>query len=75
MKKILTLALMGAVALGAVSCSGVDARGECDARVTPGSGVSFPVTAWFDNGSVPSGFTTGEWTYNGTTITVEYRLP
>jgi hypothetical protein len=53
----------------------------------PGDGVStFPVTAWFDNNSIPSGvappgsfysvyyFTTGSWDYNGTTIAVDYQM-
>ncbi len=43
----------------------------CDGN--PGDGVSkFPVTAWFDNGSVPPDFTTSTWTYEGTDITVDY---
>jgi hypothetical protein len=47
----------------------------------PGDGVSkFPVTAWFDNNSIPrgtamlgtDGFDTGSWSYNGVTITPYY---
>ncbi len=41
----------------------------------PGDGSGFPVTAWFDNKTVPnrSSFTTGSWEYDGATITVDYR--
>jgi hypothetical protein len=49
----------------------------------PGDGVSkFPVTAWFDNNSIPTGtapsgneyfFTTDSWDYNGVTITPDYQ--
>ena len=42
----------------------------------PGDGESkFPVTAWFDNETVPEGLDVDklEWTYNGKTITVDYQ--
>ena len=42
----------------------------------PGDGESkFPVTAWFDNETVPEGLVVdkSEWTYNGKTITVDYQ--
>ncbi len=40
----------------------------------PGDGTVFPVTAWFDNNTVPSEyFTTGSWDYDGATITIDYR--
>ena len=42
----------------------------------PGDGVSkMPVTAWFDNNSVPADFEayTTSWKYNGKTITIDYR--
>ncbi len=39
----------------------------------PGNGSVFPVTAWFDNNSIPKNFTTGSWNYNGATITIDYR--
>ncbi len=42
----------------------------CDEN--PGDGTVFPVTAWFDNNTVPSYFTTGSWNYNGATITIDY---
>ena len=42
----------------------------CDRN--PGNGTVFPVTAWFDNSSVPNGFTTGSWDYNGNTISIDY---
>ncbi len=46
---------------------------ECQGN--PGNGTVFPVTAWFDNNSIPSChiFTTGSWKYNGSTITITYR--
>ena len=38
----------------------------------PGNGTVFPVTAWFDNSSVPSGFPKSGWDYNGNTISIDY---
>ena len=38
----------------------------------PGNGTIFPITAWFDNNSIPSGFTTGGWDFNGNQIKIEY---
>ena len=49
-------------------------RFSCDDN--PGDGESkFPVTAWFDNETVPEGLDVDklEWTYNGKTITVDYQ--
>ena len=49
-------------------------RFSCDDN--PGDGESkFPVTAWFDNETVPEGLVVdkSEWTYNGKTITVDYQ--
>ncbi len=45
----------------------------CD--FTPGNGAIFPVTAWFDNNSIPNSeyFTTGSWNYNGNTVRIDYR--
>ncbi len=45
----------------------------CD--FTPGNGAIFPVTAWFDNNSIPNSeyFTTGSWYYNGNTVRIDYR--
>ena len=40
--------------------------------VNPGSGGTFPVTAWFDGGNVPSGFTNADWTYGGATVAPSY---
>ncbi|MDR0955364.1 MAG: leucine-rich repeat domain-containing protein [Rikenellaceae bacterium] len=50
----------------------------------PGDGVSkFPVTAWFDNNSIPTGtapsgntysFTTWDWWFNEATITPDYQI-
>ena len=56
-----------------------------DCRLNPGDGSLFPVTAWFDNASVPVGdpsseypgciFTTGSWEYyDRGTVTIDYRL-
>ncbi len=42
----------------------------CDGN--PGNGTIFPVTAWFDNGSIPDDFTKYNWDYNGNTITISY---
>ena len=42
----------------------------CDGN--PGNGTIFPVTAWFDNGSIPDDFTIYNWDYNGNTITISY---
>jgi hypothetical protein len=39
----------------------------------PGDGTIFPVTAWFDNNSIPADFTKGSWNLGGKTITVDYR--
>jgi Leucine-rich repeat (LRR) protein len=40
----------------------------------PGDGVAtFPITAWFDNTSLPVSFPVWSWTYNGKTITVDCR--
>ena len=42
----------------------------------PGDGVStFPVTAWFDNDTKPDNLEIyqGQWTYDGKTITIEFR--
>ncbi len=54
-----------------------------DCRTNPGDGTLFPVTAWFDNASVPGEeqaaeypdgiFTTGSWEYDGHSVTVDYR--
>jgi hypothetical protein len=38
----------------------------------PGDETIFPVTAWFDNNSIPAHFTNGSWTLGGKTITVDY---
>lgn len=61
------------VALITLECSG-----------NPGDGESFfPVTAWFDNNTVPgnmkftyeedSSFDGKSWTYDGKTITIDFR--
>ncbi|MDE6569511.1 MAG: hypothetical protein K2K43_02685 [Alistipes sp.] len=42
----------------------------CD---NPGDGAVFPVTAWFDNNSIPSYFTKGSWEYDGKTVRIDYR--
>ncbi len=42
-------------------------------KENPGDGSVFPVTAWFDNNSIPEYFPTGSWEYNGVTITIYYR--
>lgn len=40
----------------------------------PGDGAVFPVTAWFDNNTVPSDrFTTGNWYYDGKPVQIDYR--
>ena len=39
----------------------------------PGDGAVFPVTAWFGNDAIPSGFTSGGWTYGENTISIDYR--
>ena len=38
-----------------------------------GSGGVFEVKAWFDDTTVPSGFTTDSWSYNGSTVTIHYQ--
>ena len=40
----------------------------------PGDGAVLPVTAWFGNDAIPSGFTSGGWTYGENTISIDYRL-
>lgn len=37
-----------------------------------GLGYYFPVTAWFNNNSIPKNFQTGSWTYYGRTIIIDY---
>ena len=47
-----------------------------DCSYNPGDGVSsFPVTAWFDNETVPAGLDvySSSWTYDGKTITIDFR--
>ena len=45
----------------------------------PGDGTKFNVAAWFSNNSIPSSyyqeFTTGTWSYNGNTISINYYIP
>lgn len=42
-------------------------------RFNAGDGSVFPITAWFDNENIPTGFARDEWTYKGHTITIDYR--
>ena len=47
-----------------------------DCSYNPGDGVSsFPITAWFDNETVPTGLDVyaSSWTYDGKTITIDFR--
>ncbi len=47
-----------------------------DCSYNPGDGVSsFPVTAWFDNETVPAGLNvySSSWRYDGKTITIDFR--
>ncbi len=48
---------------------------ELDCSYNPGDGSVFPVTAWFDNNSIPNAetFTTGSWDYDGKTVRIDYR--
>ena len=39
----------------------------------PGDGAVLPITAWFGNDAIPSGFTSGGWTYGENTISIDYR--
>lgn len=46
----------------------------------PGDGIQFNVAAWFNNNCIPSSswyyeFTTGSWSYNGNTISINYYIP
>ena len=45
----------------------------------PGDGTKFNVAAWFSNNSIPSSyyqeFTTGTWSYNSNTISINYYIP
>ena len=44
----------------------------------PGDGTEFNVAAWFDNSNIPSSsliFITGNWNYNGNTISINYYIP
>ncbi len=61
--------------LTALDVSKNTALTELSCEGNPGNGTVFPVTAWFDNNTVPSShiFTTGSWEYDGATITVDYR--
>ncbi len=61
--------------LTALDVSKNTALTELSCEDNPGNGTVFPVTAWFDNNSIPSSysFTTGSWYYGGATITVDYR--
>ena len=47
--------------LGALSCN-----------YNPGNGTTFPITAWFDNNSIPADFTAKGWDFNGSTISIDY---
>lgn len=47
---------------------------ECE--YNPGDGVSsFPITAWFDNETVPAGLNvySSSWQYDGKAITIDFR--
>ena len=49
---------------------------ELRCEYNPGDGVSsFPVTAWFDNETVPAGLNvlSSSWWYDGKTITIDFR--
>ena len=49
---------------------------ELRCEYNPGDGVSsFPVTAWFDNETVPAGLDvySSSWWYDGKTITIDFR--
>ena len=49
---------------------------ELSCFYNPGDGEStFPVTAWFDNETVPAGLKvySSSWTYGGKTITIDFR--
>lgn len=39
----------------------------------PGNGATFHVTAWFDNNSIPSGFTSTGWEYDNNPISINYQ--
>lgn len=43
--------------------------------VNPGDGSVFSVSAWFDNRTIPRPvwFTSGSWSYEGNSVTVDYR--
>ena len=38
----------------------------------PGNGTVFPVTAWFNNNNIPSGFITEGWDFDGSKIDIKY---
>lgn len=92
--KLTALELSGNPALTELYCSGnlltsldISRNRELfyfDCTTNPGDGSLFPVAAWFDNDSVPTGkrpsgyggydFTTGSWAYyDAGTVTVDYR--
>ncbi len=39
----------------------------------PGDGTTFHVTAWFDNNTIPSGFTSTGWKYDNRPISISYK--
>ena len=59
--QLTTLDVSNNMTLDALSC-----------EFNPGNGAAFPVTAWFDNNSIPNTLTRARWDYNGNWINIEY---
>lgn len=82
--QLTTLDLSGSTALTGLNCVGnrlvsLDisqnrALTSMVCYLNPGDGALFPVYAWFDNGAIPVGFSDGSWDYEGSTVTVDYRI-
>ncbi len=60
--------------LASLDISNNTALYDFDCGVNPGEDGTFVVTSWFDNNSIPENFTVDSWTYNGSSVTIDYQL-
>ena len=58
--------------LSALNISNNTSLKELYCLQNPGNGTAFPVTAWFDNNSIPHKFTAEGWDFDGSRIDIEY---
>ena len=81
--QLTSLDVSGCTALSSLSCydnqlTSLDISKNTELHLfmcynNPGDGAVLPVTAWFGNDAIPSGFTSGGWTYGENTISIDYR--